>query len=476
MNLLECLRVFHFNKKIRLGCNNNGGYVIADLDGSYNCYISAGIFNEESFSRDFLNKYKLNKFDCFAFDCTIDKYPYQYTKNILFIKNNINDFNDDFNTDLKYLINKYDNIFLKMDIEGWEYKWLLTINNDELKKFKQIVIKFHGITNDEWNSSHNDKVKCFEKLNKTHYIIHAHANNYGKVCNNIPDIIELTYVNKNYFDFTPSYNIDYLPIPHLDAKNCYIKNEISLNIYPFKENSTFPKIIHLVHKNYGLLEKSHKQWKTLNPEYTIELYDDDRCRKTLFENFGQLYYDVFNFIKDGAIKCDFFRVCVLYLYGGIYVDSDIKPFIPISEFIEDDLDFATCISYNYTYYLKYNKFLYNPQFILAKKFDENLYNIINKYINNYINKIDYSYWAWSICQLMNKINDFDLHVNSDNIFIYNNKKYKFLIENIINNTDNIIYNFSNYNSEEYMNRYSGLIDYAYVTYKNSVIFENFTNK
>jgi hypothetical protein len=40
-----------------------------------------------------------------------------YTKYTIY-KKNINNFNDDNNTNLYFLINKYNNIFLKMDIEG----------------------------------------------------------------------------------------------------------------------------------------------------------------------------------------------------------------------------------------------------------------------------------------------------------------------------------------------------------------------
>ena len=44
------------------GSNSDGGYV---LDGEYDCYISAGISTEESFSRDFI------KNNCYGFDGTI---------------------------------------------------------------------------------------------------------------------------------------------------------------------------------------------------------------------------------------------------------------------------------------------------------------------------------------------------------------------------------------------------------------------
>lgn len=473
MNYLEFLKVYSFNNKIHLGSKNDGGYIIADLDEKYDCYISAGISNEESFSRDFLNKYKLNKFDCYGFDGTVDKYPHEYTTNIFFIKNNINTYNDNNNTDLIYLINKYNNIFLKMDIEGAEYNWLLHISEEQLHKFKQIVIEFHGINDDTWLCKHSDKVKCFEKLSKTHYIVHAHGNNYANVTNNIPDVIELTYINKTYFSNIPELNTDYLPITHIDNPNRYDKPDIDLNFYPFKHNTFFPKTIHLIHKNYELMEKSHKQWKELNPEYNIELYDDERCKSILLDNFGQLYLDIFNFIQHGPIKCDFFRICILYLKGGIYIDTDIKPLVPFSEFIEDDIDFSTCISYNYK--KEKDSFNYNPQFILAKKWDSYLYNIINKYVQYYVNKIEYSYWGWSICSLMNKIYEFNIDKNSDNVFFFKNKKYKFFSECILDKDNNFIFDYTNFNYEDVF-KYSHDKVLIYCSYKNKHIFENFSNK
>ena len=39
----------------------------------------------------------MNQYNSFGFDGTISNYPYQYTNKILFIKQNINSFNDDHN-------------------------------------------------------------------------------------------------------------------------------------------------------------------------------------------------------------------------------------------------------------------------------------------------------------------------------------------------------------------------------------------
>lgn len=79
----------------------------------------------------------MNENNSFGFDGTIYDYPTEYTNKITFINKNINYFDDDYNTNLSFLTEKYYHIFqLKMDIEGGEYSWLLTIDENQLNKFK----------------------------------------------------------------------------------------------------------------------------------------------------------------------------------------------------------------------------------------------------------------------------------------------------------------------------------------------------
>lgn len=229
----ELLRVYSSNNKIRLGASMDGGYVIADSVGSYDCYISAGVGNEESFSRDFIKKYSMMKENNYAFDGTIDSYPIQFTSDILFSKKNINTYNDKLNTNLSFLTDKFSNIFLKMDIEGAEYPWLLSLDITTLQKFKQITMEFHGISDNSWGTTCLDKVKCFEKLNTTHYIIHAHGNNGDTITDNIPDVIELTFLRKDCLQEPVTFNKMKLPAKGLDFPNSRYFNEIDLNFYPF---------------------------------------------------------------------------------------------------------------------------------------------------------------------------------------------------------------------------------------------------
>lgn len=243
MNNKNLLEVYNFDEKIRLGDNHDGGYVICEMKGTYDCYITCGISNEASFDRDFLNKYTyLNKSNSFGYDGTIVEYPSYYTDGITFIKKNIGVTNDENHSNLNHLIEKYTSIFLSIDIEGSEYPWLLSLTENKLKNFKQICIEFHGLTNDGWGSKYDDKIKCLELLNKTHYIMHAHGNNYGSIKNGIPDVLELTYINKDYFSQIPIKNTIPFPIEGLDYPNDLTKLDYKLDTYPFISNKSNGKI------------------------------------------------------------------------------------------------------------------------------------------------------------------------------------------------------------------------------------------
>jgi hypothetical protein len=229
----KLLITYSFQNKIRLGQKKDGGYVIANLGNIYDCYISCGVSTEESFSRDFIIKYNMDEYNSFAFDGTITHYPYEYTRNISFIKKNINSYNNQYNTDLTQLLKKYKNIFLKMDIEGGEYSWLKNLDESLLDNTMQIAIELHGINDDSWSAKFDEKVACINKLLKYHYIVHVHGNNHVGTTNKIPDVIELTLVNKKYFKETPELNKLPLPDDKLDYKNNPASKDIDLNFPPF---------------------------------------------------------------------------------------------------------------------------------------------------------------------------------------------------------------------------------------------------
>jgi hypothetical protein len=232
---IKYLTVYRYDNKIRLGLDNDKGYVIAYLrnHNEYDCYFSLGIGPDESFSNDFL---KLYSCESYAFNSTVDKLPLNFPPQMKYIPKNIVNYNDDKHTNLADFMEKFKNIFLKMDIEGGEIPWLLSVENDQLLHFKQIVIEIHGINDDSFDSKFEDKVKCFKKLSKTHYLIHAHGNNNGGVTmiNNkpIPNVIELTYLRKSEICFIMK-NTNELP-SHYDSRNNTHIHELDLNFEPFR--------------------------------------------------------------------------------------------------------------------------------------------------------------------------------------------------------------------------------------------------
>lgn len=149
--------------------------------------------------------------------------------------------------------------------------------------------------------------------------------------------------------------------------------------------SKFPKVIYLCNKTLDKMDIMAKKWKGLNPDYEIVLYDNAMCEKFLLDNYGQLYKDIFDFLKDGPIKADFWRICILYKYGGVYSDIDSLPLVPLKDFIENDIDFVTCSSYD--------SGNFNPNFIISNANNIILKQVIDWYINNYNNKKPYDYWG-----------------------------------------------------------------------------------
>ena len=115
-----------------------------------------------------------------------------------------------------------DNMILKMDVEGAEWKFLETVPSDLLNRFDQIVFEFHNLISPK-NSAQIEKIlAAFKKLNLTHTPIHVHGNNYGAYINIegfgiFPDTPEITYVKTENYTFEEDENI-LLPIS-LDEPN-----------------------------------------------------------------------------------------------------------------------------------------------------------------------------------------------------------------------------------------------------------------
>jgi len=185
----------------------------------------------------------------------------------------------------------------------------------------------------------------------------------------------------------------------------------------------FPKVIYFCNKTLDKMEVHAANWKCLNPDYEIKLFDNPMCEQFLLETFGPLHRDIFLFLEDGPIKADFWRVCVLYTYGGVYSDIDNQPFVPIDEFLEPSADFLTCSSY-----WDAMRFVFNPNFIIANKGCSILKAAIDWYITKYTRKDTYKYWDYSIMRCFTDTLHLTRYAKEDGIYMAGRMKVQILKE------------------------------------------------
>jgi mannosyltransferase OCH1-like enzyme len=85
---------------------------------------------------------------------------------------------------------------------------------------------------------------------------------------------------------------------------------IPLNVYQTWFTKDLPKY----------MQKNLNYMKKINPEFVFHLYDDKDCRDFIEKYFDPVVVDAFDKLKPGAYKADLWRLCILYIYGGIYLD------------------------------------------------------------------------------------------------------------------------------------------------------------
>jgi mannosyltransferase OCH1-like enzyme len=100
-------------------------------------------------------------------------------------------------------------------------------------------------------------------------------------------------------------------------------NFIIKNFY----NSVIPLNIYLTWGTKELpikMQENVDRMKKVNPEFNIQLFDDCDCREFIKNNFSKNILTAFDTLKPGAYKADLWRLCILYINGGIYIDIKLN--------------------------------------------------------------------------------------------------------------------------------------------------------
>lgn len=205
----------------------DGGYIVPmDIIQNVDMLLSFGVGNDWSFEEDFYKHNKNKVIQAYDGNITIDflnkilEQPefFWSLPNVTFNNTNIDDYNTLTNI-LTHLNLDGKTIYIKMDIEGYEYSVI-----DDLVNFADtiagFVAEFH-CTNFYENENDFSFTNTIKLLQTQYDIIHLHANNWGsqrfiELNHVLPDVCEFTFINKRYIH-SDSYR-PYVQLP-IDKPN-----------------------------------------------------------------------------------------------------------------------------------------------------------------------------------------------------------------------------------------------------------------
>lgn len=209
--------------KVRLGSESDGGYVIVNDFNNVDTLLSFGVGHNVDFEQSALS-HGIKK--VIMYDHTVNGTPIQNTA-FEFNRVAVGKYTDPSNNirSLQDIVayHKLDNnfnILLKCDIEDAELDMIEGAPDHIWNHFAQIVIEYHWLEH-MVDESRLDRVSaCWEKLSRTHSVVHIHGNNYGPVSTVnellLPQAIEVTYLRNDRAELVPSNEV--FPSP-LDRKN-----------------------------------------------------------------------------------------------------------------------------------------------------------------------------------------------------------------------------------------------------------------
>jgi len=118
-----------------------------------------------------------------------------------------------------------------------------------------------------------------------------------------------------------------------------------------------PKIIHVSWKDKNILnddseliQKGLKQLVKLNPDWELQISDDDDVDRYLQDKLSAFDFALIN-KKHIVEKLDLWRLIKLYNEGGMYTDIDRLYNIPIKDILTPDTKFVlpTCLDYDFSH-------------------------------------------------------------------------------------------------------------------------------
>ncbi|WP_367865332.1 glycosyltransferase family 32 protein [Pedobacter sp. WC2423] len=100
-----------------------------------------------------------------------------------------------------------------------------------------------------------------------------------------------------------------------------------------------PKKIHLIYKSHNIPEAYQEYFesiKVLHSDWDIKIYDDMEARGIIADYMPELL-EIYDQYTLNVQRTDLFRIVVVYLFGGFYLDLDMLCFKPLDPLCNHDL-------------------------------------------------------------------------------------------------------------------------------------------
>lgn len=177
---------------IRMGPDGDGGYLVPDdLDGIQACF-SPGVSSISGFELECAEKGMDVHMADASVDSPADQHPRFHFRKSFIGNRTEGDFVTMDDWIAEAIGERQGDLILQMDIEGWEFRALNAISEENLQRFRIIIMEFHGL---DYLLPY--KIRTFRKILKNHSCVHIHPNNccepaeIGGVC--IPRMMEFTF-------------------------------------------------------------------------------------------------------------------------------------------------------------------------------------------------------------------------------------------------------------------------------------------
>lgn len=108
-----------------------------------------------------------------------------------------------------------------------------------------------------------------------------------------------------------------------------------LNATTYLRNHTFARIVHVVGRT-STPPFTLAAIVAANTGYTLNYHSDATAAKFVARMCGSEMADAYRCFTAPAHRADLFRFCALYAQGGLYLDNDIVPLVPLVELYVSD--------------------------------------------------------------------------------------------------------------------------------------------